>query len=74
LLPLLTTHPDGLMDAAKAVVSQCLEPYSLSLSRPELDIAVDLIVRHVLSHVMQPSAAPAETADAVTWAAAKLLA
>jgi AcrR family transcriptional regulator len=74
LLPLLTTHTDGLLDAAKAVVSRCLEPYQLSLRDHELDIAVDLIVRHVLSHVMQPSNEPAATADAVTWAVAKLLA
>ncbi|NKE57361.1 TetR/AcrR family transcriptional regulator [Lentzea sp. PSKA42] len=73
LLPLLTTHTDGLLDAAKAVVSRCLRSYELPLEPPQLEIAVDLVVRHVLSHVMQPSSSPAETADAVTWAAAKLL-
>ena len=74
LLPLLTTHTDGLMDAAKTVVSHCLSAYELPIRGRELDIAVDLVVRHVLSHVMQPSGSPADTADAVTWAAAKLLA
>ncbi|MET9632928.1 TetR/AcrR family transcriptional regulator [Lentzea sp. NPDC006480] len=74
LLPLLTTHTDGLLDAAKSVVARCLKTYELSLKPRELDIAVDLIVRHVLSHVMQPSNEPKKTADAVTWAAEKLLA
>jgi AcrR family transcriptional regulator len=74
LLPLLTTHTDGLLDAAKAVVSRCLQTYALPISGPQLDIAIDLVVRHVLSHVMQPSSSPTATADAVTWAAAKLLA
>jgi AcrR family transcriptional regulator len=73
LLPLLTTHTDGLMDAAKTVVKGCLQPYELPLRPHELEISVDLIVRHVLSHVMQPSASPAETADAVTWAVARLI-
>ncbi|WP_112267511.1 TetR/AcrR family transcriptional regulator [Lentzea terrae] len=73
LLPLLTTHTDGLLDAAKAVVMRCLATYELPLEKHELDIAVDLIVRHVLSHVMQPSNTPVDTAAAVTWAAAKLL-
>ncbi|MFS8099686.1 TetR family transcriptional regulator [Lentzea alba] len=72
LLPLLTTHTDGLLDTAKTAVSRCLQAYELPIS--ELDIVVDLLVRHVLSHVMQPSGTPADTADAVTWAAAKLLA
>ncbi|MEV6240424.1 TetR/AcrR family transcriptional regulator [Lentzea sp. NPDC051838] len=74
LLPLLTTHTDGLLDAAKSVVSRSLKTYELALKPKELDIAVDLIVRHVLSHVMQPSNEPAKTARAVTWAAGKLLA
>ncbi|PWK88201.1 TetR family transcriptional regulator [Lentzea atacamensis] len=74
LLPLLTTHTEGLLDAAKAVVSRSLQNYELPLEQPQLDIAVDLVVRHVLSHVMQPSGSPADTAAAVTWAAAKMLA
>lgn len=74
LLPLLTTHTDGLLDTAKTVVSHCLKAYELPIEAREVEIAVDLVVRHVLSHVMQPSGEPAATADAVTWAAAKLLA
>ncbi|MCP2246549.1 TetR/AcrR family transcriptional regulator [Lentzea aerocolonigenes] len=73
LLPLLTTHTDGLLEAAKAVVVRCLSGYELKITPPELEIAVDLVVRHVLSHVMQPSSSPSDTADAVRWAAAKLL-
>jgi hypothetical protein len=33
-----------------------------------------MVVRLVLSHVMQPSASPAETADDIAWVAEKVLA
>jgi AcrR family transcriptional regulator len=73
LLPLLTTHTDGVLEAAKTVVLHCLRPYELPLPQSELEISADLLVRHVLSHVMQPSSSPAGTAEAVTWVATKLL-
>lgn len=73
LLPLLTTHADSLLDAAKVVVAERLAPYEPGLAGPELAIAIDVVVRVVLSHVMQPSGPPAETADGIAWLAERAL-
>jgi AcrR family transcriptional regulator len=73
LLPLLTTHAESLLAAAKLVVGERLAPYSLGLDAPHLDAAIDMVVRVVLSHVMQPSAAPARTADDIAWVAERVL-
>jgi AcrR family transcriptional regulator len=73
LLPLLTTHAESLLAAAKAVVGDRLAPYDVDLDGPHLEAAIDMVVRVVLSHVMQPSGTPAETADDVAWVAARVL-
>jgi AcrR family transcriptional regulator len=73
LLPLLTTHAESLLSAAKVVVRERVAPYDVALDGPHLDAAIDMVVRVVLSHVMQPSAAPAETADDLAWIAARVL-
>ncbi|HYF72759.1 MAG TPA: TetR/AcrR family transcriptional regulator, partial [Nocardioides sp.] len=73
LLPLLTTHAESLLAAAKLVVAERLTPYSLGLEGRRLDAAIDVVVRVVLSHVMQPSGTPAETADDIAWIAARVL-
>ena len=73
LLPLLTTHAGSLLAAAKAVVHERLAPYEVLLSPVQLEAGVDMIVRVVLSHVMQPSAAPARTADDIAWVATRVL-
>lgn len=73
LLPLLTTHAESLLVAAKGVVLDRLGPYELALPAARLDAAVDTVVRVVLSHVMQPSGAPDETAEAVAWIAGRVL-
>ena len=39
-----------------------------------LDAVIDMVVRLVLSHVMQPSADPAATADDIAWVAERVLA
>ena len=74
LLPLLTTHAQSLLDAAKLVIAQRIEPYDVPLDGPRLDAAIDMVVRVVLSHVMQPSAPPAQTAESIAWIAARVLA
>ena len=38
----------------------------------DLDAVIDMVVRVVLSHVMQPSASPADTADDVSWIASRI--
>jgi len=73
LLPLLTTHSESLLAAAKLVVQQRLGPYDVRLDPAHLDAAIDMVVRVVLSHVMQPSGEPAATADDIAWIAARVL-
>lgn len=73
LLPLLTTHAQSLLVLAKSVIAERLAPYGVPLSEQQLDAAIDMVVRVVLSHVMQPSAPPAQTADDVAWIAARVL-
>lgn len=73
LLPLLTTHAESLLVAAKAVIAERIVPYGTSLDGPRLDAATDMVVRVVLSHVMQPSGPPEATADDIAWIAARVL-
>ncbi|WP_028643694.1 TetR/AcrR family transcriptional regulator [Nocardioides sp. URHA0020] len=73
LLPLLTTHSHSLLAVAKQVVTDRVTPYDLGLDGPHLDIAIDVVVRVVLSHVMQPTGPPAETADGIAWLAGRAL-
>ena len=49
-------------------------PYDRRAWTPaHLDAAIDMVVRVVLSHVMQPSGTPAETAADIAWVAARVL-
>jgi AcrR family transcriptional regulator len=73
LLPLLTTHAGALLSTSKLMLVERVAPYAVSLSPPQLDAAIDMVVRVVLSHVMQPSATPARTADDIAWIAARVL-
>ncbi len=73
LLPLLTTHAESLLAAAKVVVGERLTPYDVKLAGDRLEAAIDMVVRVVLSHVMQPSAAPAATAADIAWIAGRVL-
>ena len=59
LLPLLTTHAESLLAAAKVVVAERVAPYDVPLDAEHLEAAIDMVVRVVLSHVMQPSGTPA---------------
>ena len=73
LLPLLTTNAGSLLDAAKDVISARVAPYAPGIDAEHLDPAIDMVVRVVLSHVMQPSAAPARTAADIAWIARRVL-
>ena len=73
LLPLLTTHAQDLLSTAKAVVAERVAPYDLRVDDAHLDAAIDMVVRVVLSHVMQPSATPEATADDLAWIAERVL-
>ncbi len=55
------------------VIGERLAPYDVGLAPRQLDAAIDMVVRVVLSHVMQPSATPAATADDIAWVARRVL-
>ena len=74
LLPLLTTHAESLLAAAKVVIAERIQPYDIGIHGPHLDAAIDMVVRVVLSHVLQPSGPPSETAEQISWIAARVLA
>ena len=73
LLPLLTTHAEPLLFGAKAVVRERIAGYRIELEPHRLDASIDMVVRLVLSHVMQPSADPTATADDIAWVAERVL-
>jgi AcrR family transcriptional regulator len=73
LLPLLTTHAQSLLATAKAVVVDRVAPYDVGLPPAQLEAAIDMVVRVVLSHVMQPTAAPERTAADLAWIADRVL-
>ncbi len=51
-----------------------LDGYDLPNTEAQLDTAVDVVVRVVVSHVMQPSTSPEETAEGIAWMAGRVLA
>ncbi len=73
LLPLLTTHSASLLDVAKTVIAERIAPYDVDLEPGHLDAVIDMVVRVVLSHVMQPTASPAATAADLAWVAERVL-
>lgn len=73
LVPLLTSHSHGLLGVVRGLVRERVEHLDHGLTSHELDTAIDAVVRVVLSHAMQPSDEPAETADAVAWLAGRVL-
>jgi AcrR family transcriptional regulator len=73
LLPLLTTHSEYLLEGAKFVIAERVASYDVDLPDGRLDASIDMVVRLVLSHVMQPTAAPARTADDIAWIAERVL-
>ncbi|MER6759049.1 MULTISPECIES: TetR/AcrR family transcriptional regulator [Amycolatopsis] len=72
-LPLLTTRAGTLLTEAKAVLRGRVRSYAPPLDDGQLTVVMDLVVRTVLSHVMQPSGTPAETADGLAWVATRVL-
>ena len=66
--PRRPTPPPELGSAANR-----LAPYDLGIEGRRLEAAIDVVVRVVLSHVMQPSGDPSDTADDIAWIAARVL-
>jgi AcrR family transcriptional regulator len=75
LLPFLTTDAAPLISAAAAVIADRLPERfpDTALDDHEAEIAIDSVVRLVLSHVMQPAGDPERTADAIAWIVARVL-
>lgn len=73
LLPLLTTHSEYLLEGAKLVVAERVASYDVDLPEARLDASIDMVVRLVLSHVMQPTSTPAQTGEDIAWIAARVL-
>ncbi|WP_030483582.1 TetR family transcriptional regulator [Nocardioides aequoreus] len=73
LLPLLTTHSEMLLTAAGEVVGEHVRAYDVPLPPDRLQVLIDMVIRLVLSHVMQPSGTPEETAATIAWISAKVL-
>lgn len=73
LLPLLTTNAGSLLSVAKEVVTVRVAPYAPGIDAEHLDPAIDMVVRVVLSHVMQPSGPPQQTAADIAWLAGRVL-
>ena len=74
LLPLLTTNSEPLLGTAREMIREHVAAYDLPLEDHRIDVLIDMVVRLVLSHVMQPAGDPAETAETVAWIAARVLA
>jgi AcrR family transcriptional regulator len=73
LLPLLTTHAESLLGTVKAVVHDQADRYEIDLEPEEISAVIDIMVRSSMSHVMQPTGTPRETADSITWLVARVL-
>lgn len=68
-LKILTTESGEIVEGAAMVVRQCVVEYypPLPLTDAELDVAVEQVVRLVLSAVTRPSKGARETADDIAW-------
>jgi AcrR family transcriptional regulator len=73
LLPFLTTQADWMLEGAKHVVRERVAHYEHPLDPLQAETAIDLVVRSVLSHIMQPSGDPAATAAGIAWISGRLL-
>jgi AcrR family transcriptional regulator len=73
LLPWLTTHSEGLLSAAGLMVRERVASYDVPLPEDRMEVLIDMVVRLVLSHVMQPGGEPAEIGATVAWIAARVL-
>lgn len=73
LLPLLTTNSEPLLGAAGQMIREHVAGYDVRLEEHRVEVLIDMVVRLVLSHVMQPTAQPAQTAETIAWIAERVL-
>ncbi|WP_103348742.1 TetR family transcriptional regulator [Amycolatopsis sp. CA-128772] len=74
-LPLLTTRPEGVLarsvDTVAAVFARCYPEAGLTPS--EWTVAVEAIVRLLLSHLVQPSGSVAHASGQMRWVIGRML-
>lgn len=73
LLPPLTTRSASLLETANAVLVERISTYDVRADEHTRAAAIDVLVRTVVSHVMQPSAAPAQSAAGISRVVAAAL-
>ncbi|WP_310961687.1 TetR/AcrR family transcriptional regulator [Nocardioides terrisoli] len=73
LLPLLTTNSAPLLDMARQMLREHVHRYPTGLDDERVEGLIDLVVRLVLSHIMQPGGSPQQTADTIAWIAGRVL-
>ena len=73
LLPLLTTNSEPLLGAAGQMIREHVASYDVLLEENRVEVLIDMVVRLVLSHVMQPTGEPAQTAETIAWIAERVL-
>lgn len=74
LLPYLTTHAGPLLEAAREVIRERVAAYDLPFTNRQVDATIDIVVRTVLSHIMQPSRSARATADDIAWVVSRVIA
>ena len=69
LIAILTTESGEIVDAAALVVRQCVDELypPTPFDDAELDVAIEAVVRIVLSCITRPSQPPAEAAAQIAW-------
>ncbi|MDS0136338.1 MULTISPECIES: TetR family transcriptional regulator [unclassified Amycolatopsis] len=74
-LPLLTTRPEGVLERSvgtiAALLARCYPETGLTLS--EWTVAVEAMVRLLLSHLVQPSGSVAQASGRMRWVIGRML-
>ncbi|MGH3349616.1 MAG: TetR family transcriptional regulator [Nocardioides sp.] len=73
LLPYLSSHSEGLLDYSTEIIHKHITRFDHGLTPVQAEAAIEMMVRVVLSHVMQPTKSPAETADDIAWLMSRVL-
>lgn len=73
LLPPLTTQAESVLAAAREVLSRRLSAYDVPLTASARAVAVDAVVRLVLSHVVQPGTRTSRTPNELATVATRIL-
>lgn len=74
-LKLLTTESQQIVDLASLAVRDLIVARfgPLPISDSELDVAVEVVIRLVLSHLTRPGKPPADAAADISWLASRVL-